>query len=81
MKINAVVSATAETAINKGAAGKTGEVGLKKEVEKKKKLSLKTTVYIFDTIVSGLMHLLIGTGLFMIVLIILKWFFIMRKVE
>jgi len=70
-----------ETAVNKSAARETGQAGLKKEAGKKKKLSLKTTIYIFDTIVSGLMHLLIGAGFFMIVLMILKWFFLERRVE
>lgn len=75
------ISATSETAFNSGAARETKPVELKKAAGKKKKLSLKTTIYIFDTIVSALMHLLIGTGAFMIVLMILKWFFLERRVE
>jgi len=59
----------------------TKPVELKNQTGKKKKLSLKTTIYIFDTIVSALMHLLIGTGAFMIVLMILKWFFLERRVD
>ncbi len=47
----------------------------------KKKMPLKTAIYIFDTIVSALMNLLVGTGAFMIVLIILKWFFLERRVD
>lgn len=74
-------SATSETAFSGGAARETKPVELKKPSGKKKKLSLKTTIYIFDTIVSALMHLLIGTGAFMIVLMILKWFFLERRVE
>ena len=74
-------SATSETVFNSGAADETKPVELKKPPGKKKKLSLKTTIYIFDTIVSALMHLLIGTGAFMIVLMILKWFFLERRVE
>ncbi|OQA79970.1 MAG: hypothetical protein BWY32_01305 [bacterium ADurb.Bin243] len=75
------VSAEAGPAINAGAASETKAVDLKKQAAKKKKLSLKTTIYIFDTIVSALMHLLIGTGAFMIVLMILKWFFLERRVD
>lgn len=74
-------SATSETVFNSGAARETKPVELKKTSGKKKKMSLKTTIYIFDTIVSALMHLLIGTGAFMIVLMILKWFFLERRVE
>jgi len=75
------VAATAETAVNKAAGHETSQAELKKEAEKKKKKNLKRNIYIFDTIVSGLMHLLMGTGLFMIVLMILKWFFLERRVE
>lgn len=74
-------ASTVETAVGKAAAPETIGAELKKEAEKKKKKNLKRNIYIFDTIVSGLMHLLIGTGLFMIVLMILKWFFLERRVE
>jgi len=73
--------ATGETVLNKAAGHETSQAELKKEAEKKKKKNLKRNIYIFDTIVSGLMHLLMGTGLFMIVLMILKWFFLERRVE
>lgn len=51
------------------------------ETAGKKKMSKKTMIYIFDTIVSGLMHILVGTLAFMIVLIVLKWFFLERRVD
>ncbi len=48
------------------------------ETEKKK---LKKAAYILEAIISGLMNILIGSFICVIGLIILKWFFLERRVD
>ncbi len=77
-------SSTIEMSLNSSNKILSSEKSIKSQSsdkEKKPKISKKKAIYIFDTIVTGLMHILIAAFVGVIVLIILKWFFLERQIK
>ena len=67
---------TIKTEKGKSEAKKNG-----KKINETEKKKLKKAAYILESIISGLMNILVGSFICVIGLIILKWFFLERRVD